>query len=144
MKKLIIHMFVLTTFLALSGCQSIVTDVESRVSVVGQEHSKYPYEAKDVIYFVNSGGFIEAQVHGFNHKHNYNKLEYRVDWVDNKGILIHSSRLNQWTEFPVFRNQTFSFTVVAPNPKAADFRVYIRDTKRNSYNIYSTYGEEVR
>ena len=145
MNKLITHIFVLTTSIVLSGCQSIAPTTESRVSVVGQsQYSKYPYEAKEVIYSVNSGGFMEAQVNGFNHKHNYNKLEYRVDWLDSKGILVHSSRHNQWTEFPVFRNQTFSFAVVAPNPKATDFKIYIRDPKQSSYNIYSTHEGEVQ
>ena len=145
MNKLITHIFVLTTSIVLSGCQSIATTTESRVSVVGQsQYSKYPYEAKEVIYSVNSGGFMEAQVNGFNHKHNYNKLEYRVDWLDSKGILVHSSRHNQWTEFPVLRNQTFSFAVVAPNPKATDFKIYIRDPKQSSYNIYSTHEGEVQ
>jgi hypothetical protein len=57
--------------------------------------------------------------------------------------LVYSSRHNQWTEFPVFRNQTFSFVVVAPNPKATDFKIYIRDPKQNSYNIYSTHEGEI-
>jgi uncharacterized protein YcfL len=146
MNKLITHIFILTTSIVLSGCQSqsIATTTEPRVSVVGQQqYSKYPFEAKEVIYSINSGGFIEAQVNGFNHKHSYSKLEYRVDWLDSKGILVYSSRHNQWTEFPVFRNQTFSFVVVAPNPKATDFKIYIRDPKQNSYNIYSTHEGEI-
>lgn len=139
MNKITKFLFVLATFVVLSGCQSVVTEVESRVSIVDQsKHSKYPYEAKEVKYLVNSGGFLEAQINGFNHKHSYSKLEYRVNWLNSKGILVHSSRHNQWTEFPVFKNQTFSFTIVAPNPKATNFEVYIRDPKRNSYNIYST------
>jgi hypothetical protein len=123
MNKLITYIFILTTSIVLSGCQSIATTTEPRVSVVGQQqYSKYPFEAKEVIYSINSGGFIEAQVNG---------------------ILVYSSRHNQWTEFPVFRNQTFSFVVVAPNPKATDFKIYIRDPKQNSYNIYSTHEGEI-
>ena len=135
MKKIIILLALAFLFGCESQPQRVLTD--SRAVLVDQT-SNYPFEIKQVINVINSGGFIEAQVSGISHISNYTVLEYRVDWKDNRGINIHSARNNQWTGFPVFRKQDFSFVAVAPNPKAKNFKIYIRDPKNNSYGVYNS------
>lgn len=140
MKKILIFL-ILTS---LMGCesQSQKNRSDSKVSMVDQI-SQYPFEIKRTVSIVNSGGFIEVQVEGVSHISDYTTLEYRVNWLDSQGISIYSSRNNQWTEFPVFRKQNFSFVAVAPNPKVQNFKMYIRDQKNNSYSVYdSNQGEK--
>jgi len=132
---------ILLTLTFLMGCEA-QNQTNHKVLMVDQV-SQYPFEIKQVNSVINSGGFIEVQVEGASHISHYTTLEYRVNWIDSQGMIVYSSRNNQWIEFPVFRKQEFSFVAVAPNSKAHNFKIYIRDPKNNSYDVYhSNQGEE--
>lgn len=74
---------------------------------------------------INSvSGLKELQVLGENETDEYMKLRYRVVWFDKDGFEIDSISKN-WTELPVYKNANFSIHIVAPNKRAADYRLFI-------------------
>lgn len=121
----------------LAGCLQPQVITPNRVTMVDQRFN-YPFVVTEVKTFINSGGLMEVQAQGFNQKKYYKTLEYRISWYNQHGTSIFSSRNNIWSEFPVFRNQDFEFVAVAPNTKAKDFKIYIRDPEKNSYNVYTS------
>jgi len=74
---------------------------------------------------INSeSGLKELQVLGENETDEYMKLRYRVVWFDKDGFEIESIS-SKWTEFPVYKNASFSIHIVAPNKRAKDYRLFI-------------------
>ena len=127
----------LSAIIAFSGCQQQPQLANNKVHVV-DEIEAYPFEITVLNTRVNDGGFLEVQVEGENTKSGYKTLEYMVNWYDKDEFKIHGFKDNTWTQFPVFRNQTFSFRTISPNTKAVDLKVFIRDSNLNSYDIYDS------
>ncbi|MCG8617751.1 MAG: YcfL family protein [Desulfobacterales bacterium] len=74
---------------------------------------------------VNYGGLMEVQVTGRNHSTYYKQLEYRIVWLDSRGIEIPTI-LSAWAMVPAFESAEFRFVAVSPSPSAADFRILLR------------------
>lgn len=127
--------------LLIVGCESIAPYKNSRVNMV-DEKQNYPYRLTNVTSAINHNDFLEVQIQGFNKNKSQDLLEYRVDWMDNRGFVILTHTNNRWFEFSVFKNQNFTINIVAPTIKATDFRVYIRDSKDNVYNAYNSQNKE--
>lgn len=136
-KKVLI---LLSAIIAFSGCQQQQLQVAKNKVHVVDEIKAYPFEITVLNTRVNSGGFLEVQVEGENTKSGYKTLEYMVNWYDKDEFKINGFKDNIWTQFPVFRNQTFTFRTISPNTKAVDVKVFIRDANFNSYNIYDSKG----
>ena len=137
-----IKIIALTLFsLLIIGCEGIAPYKNSRVNMV-DERQNYPYQLTNVQNASNHNGFLEVQVQGFNKNKSQDLLEYRVDWLDNRGFVILTHTNNRWFEFSIFRSQNFTINLTAPSIKAVDFRVYIRDSKDNSYNVYNSQNKE--
>lgn len=71
-----------------------------------------------------NSGLKEVQVMGENKSGEYLKLRYRVVWFDKEGFEIESIG-SKWAELPVYKNADFTIHIVAPSPKAADYRLFI-------------------
>jgi uncharacterized protein YcfL len=135
--------YILIVFVAfLSSCSNTQNYNNDRVSMVDKTIN-YPFKITDVKSALNQNGFLEVQVNGFNKNTSYKALEYRVDWLDNRGFSIYSNQNNRWFGFPVFRNQIFNFNPIAPSVKAVDFRIFIRDPNKNTYNPYNSQKGEI-
>lgn len=122
LQKQTVLIFFLSLFF-LSGCVT-VRPVDPRVRIIDN------FLASDIsITQVSSvrdkGGLLEIQVTGVNNTSYYKKLQYRIEWLDQNGLVIPTI-LSRWTGFPAFENTEFRFKAVAPKPTATDFRILIR------------------
>lgn len=77
---------------------------------------------------VNDGGLLEVQVKGISKSSSYNRLEYRIEWLDADGFTVATGKKG-WTKFPAFNNTEFSFQSVAPEASVRDFKILIRKVR---------------
>ena len=76
-------------------------------------------------------GFMKTQITGMNSADHYQKLEYKIIWLDRDGFVIKSI-LSKWRETPADAKQEFYITNISPNTKASDFRLYIRQNEKET------------
>ena len=74
----------------------------------------------------NDAGFLELHVNGHNRSYQTKRFRYRVEWLDENGLLIQS-KTSVWLPMSAMGKSPFSFKVVAPRPEAVNFRI---DTKK--------------
>ena len=74
----------------------------------------------------NNAGFLELHVNGYNRSYQTRRFKYRVEWLDEDGLLIQT-KTSVWLRTSATGKSPFSFKVVAPTPKAVNFRM---DTKK--------------
>lgn len=73
----------------------------------------------------NKGGVLELNVNGHNNSQFTKKFQYRVEWLDQDGVLIQT-KTSVWQRMSAMGKSTFSFKVVAPRPEAVSFRMDTR------------------
>ena len=73
-------------------------------------------------------GFLQVQVSGRNESAFKKVFEYRAEWLDANGMIIDSI-MSKWMTISVPGNSDFSFKVVAPSPKAENYRINTRVAK---------------
>ena len=73
----------------------------------------------------NKVGLLEIQVNGFNESYKTKRFGYRVEWLDENGMLI-TTKTSKWLQMSAMGNSSFSFKTVAPNPNAVNFRMDTR------------------
>lgn len=73
-------------------------------------------------------GFLQVQVSGFNVSAFKKRFEYRAEWLDANGMIIDSV-MSKWMPMSVPSESEFSFKVISPSPKAADYRINTRAAK---------------
>lgn len=78
-----------------------------------------------VVTRTNEAGFMEVHVQGFNHSSSVKRFEYRVEWLDDQGIVIESAATT-WLPVSAKRKSQFSFKSIAPSRQAVDFRIDTR------------------
>ena len=74
----------------------------------------------------NDAGFLELHVNGHNRSFQTKRFRYRVEWLDEDGLLIQT-KTSVWLRTSAMGKSPFSFKVVAPTPEAVNFRM---DTKK--------------
>ncbi len=74
----------------------------------------------------NDAGFLELHINGYNRSYKTRRFKYRVEWLDENGLLIQT-KTSVWLRTSAMGKSPFSFKVVAPTPKAVNFRM---DTKK--------------
>ncbi len=109
--------------LFLTGCTSM-NSIDPRVTIIDDPFFS-DLTITEVKITPHYGDFMEVQVTGRNDTSTYNKLEYKIEWLDNNEMLIPSV-MSGWTKFPGFENSEFRFKAVAPTMSATDFRIKIR------------------
>jgi uncharacterized protein YcfL len=70
----------------------------------------------------NDAGFLELHVNGYNRSYQTKRFRYRVEWLDESGLLIQS-KTSVWLPMSAMGKSPFGFKVVAPTPKATNFRM---------------------
>ena len=73
----------------------------------------------------NQAGFLELHINGFNRSQFTKKFQYRVEWLDQDGLLIQT-KTSVWQRMSAMGKSPFSFKVVAPRPEAVNFRMDTR------------------
>ena len=73
----------------------------------------------------NRAGFLELHINGFNRSQFTKKFKYRVEWLDENGLLIQS-KTSVWLPASAMGKSPFSLKAVAPTPKAVNFRMDTR------------------
>lgn len=119
MKRYILFLGVL---LLLSGCST--TQAPSVVHI-NEQCGTDTLSIVDIKGKKQSDGFMKTQVVGKNNADHYQKLQYKIVWLDSDGFAIKSI-LSKWREIPADANQEFYITTISPTTKASDFKIYIR------------------
>jgi uncharacterized protein YcfL len=73
----------------------------------------------------NKGGVLELNVNGHNNSQFTKKFQYRVEWLDQDGVLIQT-KTSVWQRMSAMGKSPFSFKVVAPRKEAVNFRMDTR------------------
>ncbi len=73
----------------------------------------------------NDAGFLELHINGYNRSYKTKRFRYRVEWLDESGLLIQS-KTSVWLRTSAMGKSPFSFKAVAPTPKAVNFRMDTR------------------
>ena len=81
--------------------------------------------AKEVRMFRNDQGVMEVQVDVENNGFRYRSFSYLFDWVDARGNVM-PSQLSVWKTTNVPDGGSTVIRAIAPDEKAADFRLQIR------------------
>ena len=117
--------FVILAFISLllSAC-SPVKKVDPRITII-DVHLRSLISISQIITNLQADGLRQVQVKGMSHSASYMKLEYKVEWLDQMGMVI-PSLMSNWTKFPVHQRTEFRFSMISPNPSANDFRILIR------------------
>lgn len=83
-------------------------------------------EITNAVTMKNEAGLLELHVTGFNRSYDTKRFRYRVEWLDENGLVIET-KTSVWLPMSAMGKSPFSFKVVAPRPKAVNFRM---DTKK--------------
>jgi uncharacterized protein YcfL len=82
-------------------------------------------EIDEAILVRNKAGLLELHVQGHNRSYSTKKFRYRVEWIDNNGLVIET-KTSVWLRTSAMGKSPFSFKVVAPRTEAVDFRMDTR------------------
>jgi len=85
-------------------------------------------DIKDVRSWRNAAGIMEAQVSGHNRAVYTKQFEYRVEWLNDKGMRIEAQQ-TVWLRVSAKAMSDFSFTATAPSRDAVDFKINTRKAK---------------
>jgi len=139
--KTITNILLLAALFALTGCYEQKGPVHLRTEVrsddLGNNIVTRPVafafsaligegiEINEAVLRRNKGGFLELNVNGFNRSQFTKKFQYRVEWLDQDGILIQT-KTSVWQRMSAMGKSPFSFKVVAPRTEAVNFRMDTR------------------
>ena len=110
-----------------SGCAN--TQPKSNIAQVTDRCITDTISITDIKGKKQSDGFMKTQIIGQNISDSYQKLEYKIVWLDRDGFVIKTI-LSKWREASADANQPFYITNISPNTKADDFRLYIRQNNK--------------
>lgn len=124
-KRITVALLSLSIF---SGCTQTQGPNPSVVTI----HEKCATDTLEIIDIKGqkrADGFMQIQVVGRNNANEYQKLEYKIVWLDGNGFVIKSI-LSKWREASADAKQEFYITNISPNAKANDFKLYIRQNNK--------------
>jgi len=101
------------------------TVIDKRVSFIDEAWNSH-LRLTNVLSIVGEDGYLRVQVTGFNDASSYQKLQYRIQWLNKSGVFI-TTILTRWVDFPAFQNSPFNFQEIAPSTKATSFQILIRE-----------------
>jgi len=85
-------------------------------------------EVSDVKERRTGEGFLQIQVSGYNHFIKRKLFDYKVVWLDEDGMVIDTA-MSRWIPKSAMPKSAFSFTAIAPNPRAVSWRINTRVDK---------------
>jgi len=124
MKSIIFLLFVLIFY---TGC--VNTQPKNNIVQITDRCLTDTISITDIKGKKKSDGFMKTQIIGKNTTDDYQRLEYKIVWIDKSGFVIQSI-LSNWREVSADANQEFYITNISPNTKADDFKFYIRQNNK--------------
>jgi len=82
-------------------------------------------EITHVVTGTNKAGFMVLQVDGYNRSTGVRRFEYKIEWLDDRGMVIDSAA-STWLPVSAKGKSRFSFSSVAPSRDAVDFKINTR------------------
>ena len=73
----------------------------------------------------NDAGLLQLHVSGYNRSYGTKRFRYRVEWIDENGIVIET-KTSVWLPASAMGKSPFGLKAVAPRPEAVDFRMDTR------------------
>ena len=73
----------------------------------------------------NNAGLLEVHVNGFNQSYQTKRFKYRVEWLDESGLVIET-KTSVWTPMSAMGKSPFTFKAAAPRTQAVNFRMDTR------------------
>lgn len=110
--------FFLCLCLFLAGCAGLEYD-KSVFSITSDVKLTQISDASSVR---EHDGQIIVQVRGYSPKRQF--VYYKAEWFDGHGMKISTS-LTQWKRVQLPEEMDFTWTLVAPTPRAVAYRIYI-------------------
>jgi len=123
--KSTIKSFIIAIFIFFIGCAKTPNSVVNIYEPCGTD----TLSVVDIKGKKQEDGFMKIQITGKNSADYYQKLEYKIIWLDSDEFVIKSV-LSKWREAPADANQEFYITNISPTTKASDFRLYIRQNNK--------------
>ncbi len=108
----------------LAGCVVAPPAIDPRITII-EDDLAADLSILELSTHTTGGGFLEVQVTGMNKTPFYKKLEYKVEWLDQSGMIVPTI-LSRWTIFPAYGKAEFRFKSISPKTTVSDFRVLIR------------------
>lgn len=124
--KIVSKLFLALPLLLLVGCNEPKPDDE--IAKVISHCGTNSISITEIKGRKTDDGFMQAQIIGNNSSGRYEKLNYRIVWLDGDGFEIDSI-LSKWRDAPAHEDQPFYIKATSPNTKAKSFRVYIKKDK---------------
>jgi len=127
-----VHRFLLLGCVVLAGlvagCRSTYEIPDPRVTV--DPALRRDLVVSRFITMQNQANLTQVQANLRNLRYGTLPLEVKVDWFDANGM-VQESLSSNWKYVSVSRQTEYPLKATAPNEQATDFRVYIRQAKRN-------------
>ena len=117
----------LSILLFITGC--VASQPKNNIAQVTDKCLTSTLFISDIKGKKQADGFMKTQIVGKNTSSSYQRLEYKIVWLDRDGFVIKSI-LSNWREVSADANQPFYITNISPNTKADDFRLYIKQNNK--------------
>ncbi len=82
-------------------------------------------EIHQIIERTTPNGFLEIQIKGFNKAYDVRRFEYRVEWLDQSGMVI-PTKTSVWVPVSAMPKSDVTFQFIAPRKEAVDFKINTR------------------
>lgn len=82
----------------------------------------------DVIEGRTAEGVLKIQVEVQNLKRKRKEINWKIEWVDEQGMLIQS-QMTRWSRLSLAGNERGYISAIAPTPQATDFRLKLIEPK---------------
>jgi uncharacterized protein YcfL len=139
-KKLILAFCVAAGMVAANGCNRSINTVEradplGRPQVVNDrriETDPTLSEKASVVrvYETKVGDLTKVQVDILNTRTTQREISYKFEWYDDAGMLVNSP-MSDWKPQTMLGGEKVSLVSIAPNPRARDFRLKMKESKRD-------------
>ena len=110
------------------GCQSPVAYSEPELDI--DPALKRDVAPSGFLVTRNQGDLMQVQVTLRNLRYGTLPLRVKADWFDLNGML-QESLTSSWKTVSIARQAELPMKFTAPNAQAAQFRIYVREAKRN-------------
>jgi len=119
-----IRYFLLAALFVLAGCATVrpIDNLE-----LGPAASRY-LEISPIRSGIASSNLLRVGLSGFNTSITTKQVRYRFAWLDGSGFELPGLSA-RWQYASLQAKESFSLEMIAPTPKASDYKIYLFDAK---------------
>ncbi|MBY4675523.1 YcfL family protein [Marinobacterium arenosum] len=112
----------------LAGCQQQnVQPLQPAKLEIGPAAQRY-LQIDGVREGVASGNLLRVGINGYNRSQHMEQLRYRFVWLDSSGFELPGGSA-RWQRTSLRPREPFAVEMIAANPDASDYRVYLFDSR---------------